>query len=194
MANANVVPDKAPKAKLVTNYYENQSGETSSRPWEDTVAVGKIFDNGFNYRMVLEEIPGPQRIQLAAFGLQQVTQNAYGTAENTEERIEACRARHETIRDGSWASERQSGPATGDLVAAYVEAKQEKTGRAVTADDAAEFKRKIEAGELTHKGILENALINAKYQAIRARKMSEIAAQAAEKAAAAGSANDSLLG
>ena len=184
MANTDEAP--TPKRAKVENFYVSASGERASRPQPDVIAVGKKFlESGYEQIMPLRDLPKEQALQNCAFGLQQVTQNAYGNVETESDRIEASEARAATIFGGSWASDRQVGPSTTDVIEAYLQAKAEQTGRTMTEDDRTAFKTKLDNETLTAKSVLENAAIRAKYDRIKADRAADRARKSGEAAAAA---------
>lgn len=174
---------KATKAKQVTNYYVSSKGEKSSRPQADVVAVGKVFlESNTVVEKKLKDLPEDQQRQAMAFGIMQVGSNAYGAAGSEDERIEMLEDRWETIFGGSWASDRQVGPRTSDIIEAFAQAKFDDSGTEV--DDAWRTKIKgmleAETPEITAKGLLENPAIRAKYDAIKAQRALERSKKSAD--------------
>lgn len=190
MADDTVVEKAAgKKARLVENFYLDSSGEKSSRPQPDVVTVGKTF-LGSNYTETinLDQLSPESLRQAAAFGLQQVGQNAYGAAADENERIEMLQERWGTILEGRWSSERSTGVRSSDVVEAYLQAKAERSGQPITDDDRDRVKAHLAGDENAVKALLENPLVAAKHAAIKAAR----AAERAQTAAAAVKAEDTL--
>lgn len=187
MTDVNVADTPAPKkTRAVENIYIDSKGGKAARPQPDVVAVAKYFIGAkYTETLRLDELRQEQLLQAAAFGLQQVGQNAYGAAGDDNERIEMLQERWGTIRDGSWSSERASGFRTTDIVEAYLEAKQELSGKVPTDEDRQRIKGLLDEEKVTAKGLLENPHVAAKYQAIKARRAAERANAAAKAASEA---------
>ena len=166
----------------VENFYIASNGAKASRPQPDVVAVSKKFKSGHEEIIHLKDLTDEIFRQCAAFGLQQVGQNAYGAAKGDDERLEKLQDRWDTLREGNWASERQDGPRVGDLIEAVKQVVTE-SGKTVTDEWIADLKAKLEAKEITAADLKENPQINAKLDAIRAKRAQE----RAEKSAAAAS-------
>jgi hypothetical protein len=186
MADANVAENgsaKSKKPRLVENYYVNEAGERASRPQPDVVKIGKKFlESGHEEEIVLADLPQAQLLQSAAFGLQQVGQNAYGAAGDENERIDMLNDRWATIKGGSWADTAQRGPSTSDVVEAWFAAKEEHTGRKSTEEEKSALRKRLDAEEISSKTMLENPKVAAKYHAIKAQRAAERAKKSAEKA------------
>lgn len=187
MAETNVVETPvAKKVRAVDNFYIDSKGNRAARPQPDVVGVGKTFlGSKYEEIILLKDLAPEQQRQAAAFGLQQVGQNAYGAAGDENERIELLQERWGTIRDGSWSSERASGFRTTDVVEAYLEAKKELSGKEPTDEDRQRIKGLLDSEQVTAKGLLENPHVAAKFQAIKARRAAERASAAAKAASGA---------
>lgn len=181
------------KSRNVENFYIAADGSRAARPQADVVAFGKKFlANGHEIVKKLHDFPEAILSQAAAFGLQQVIQNAYGAAADDDERIELAEARLETLEGGSWAADRQTGPRSSDLLDAWAAARAEA---GATADDAWKdmARAKLESGEVTAKDLQANARIKAKLDAIKAARAVERAKKSAEAIGDSHEASDSLL-
>lgn len=185
--------DVTPKSKRnVEIFYIDSKGARAARPQPDVVSFGKKFlESGEELIWDLKrfEAVGAQGL---AFGLQQVTQNAYGGLTTDAERIEACEDRIATLEGGSWSSERQAGPRDSDLLDAWAAAREEQGAKA-DAEWRESVRQKLEAGEVTSKQLMANARIKAKLDAIRAQRAADRAKASAEKLASAPEASDGLL-
>lgn len=183
MANADV-GETPKKPRKVENFYVNTKGERAARPWPDTVSIGKKFlDSGHEEIVLLEKLPPAQRIQTLAFGLHQVGSNAYGGMSTEDDMISAFQVRMETILGGAWASERESGDRTGDLVEAFAQARAED-GKPVTDEWRKMVAEKLTSEEITPKSLKDNPKIRAKFDAIKAKRAQERATASAAKAGA----------
>jgi hypothetical protein len=161
------------KARNVDNFYVAADGSRASRPQPDVVAFGKKFlGNGHEIIKKLSDFPDAVLSQAAAFGLQQVVQNAYGAATDDDERVELAEARLETLEGGSWAADRQTGPRSSDLVDAWCQAREE-SGKAVNDVWRDAARQKLESGEVTAKDLQANPRIKAKLDAIKAQRAIE---------------------
>lgn len=189
MADVATKTQKTTKPRLVDNFYVNKAGERASRPQPDVVAIGKKFlESGHEIVIKLASLKQEQLLQSAAFGMQQVGQNAYGAAGSEDERIEMCSDRWDTIQGGSWASERQMGPRTSDVLDAYLQALEEKTGKPATSEFVADLQQKLADNPSALKELSENKVVKAKVDAIRAKR----AAQRAEASATEAEEADDL--
>lgn len=170
---------KKSTSRNVQNFYIAQDGSRSARPQPDVVAVGKKFlESGEEIVRNLADFPEAQMRQCAAFGLQQVGQNAYGTAGDEEERKQMLTDRWDTILDGQWSEGRQDGPRVADVLAALVAAMKDR-GNEVTEDWVAEKKAAFEAGDLDPKEVAKRPAIKAKLIQIRAERALERAGKMA---------------
>lgn len=171
------------KARNVENFYVSQSGERAARPMPDVVAFGKRFlSNGHEIVKNLEDFSQESLSQAAAFGLQQVGQNAYGAAADDDERIEMLEARWESIQNGNWSADRQVGPRSSDLVDAFAQARADQ-GKESSDEWKETIRQKLESGEIAAKDLQANPLIKAKLDAIKAARAAERAKASAAKAA-----------
>lgn len=177
---------RATKARLVENFYVSQSGERASRPQPDVVSVGKKFlESGHEEIIVLDNLPAEQLRQAAAFGLQQVGQNAYGASKDENERIDALQARWETIIGGRWAGEgRESGIRQLDVIEAYLLALKDRSGKEPTQEDRDRIRGLIDNGEINKDDLAANKAVAAKLAHIKAQRAAERAAKAAAAAEA----------
>lgn len=177
------------KARVVENFYVDSEGNKSSRPQPDVVSVGKTF-LGSNYTesINLADLSPESLRQAAAFGLQQVGQNAYGAAQDETERIEMLQERWGTILEGRWSSERATGVRSSDVVEAYLQAKAERSGNPTTDEERERVKAHLSGDEAAVKALLENPIVAAKHAAIKAAR----AAERAQNAAGAVKAEDEL--
>lgn len=190
---SNEVAATPKKARNVEIFYIAKDGSRAARPQADVIGFGKKFlDTGAEMSAKLEDFTTEVLRQAAAFGFQQVTQNAYGAATDGEERQELAEARLETLLGGSWASDRQSGPRSSDLLEAWAQARADG-GKEATDEWRESAKQKLESGEVTAKDLQANPRIKAKLDQIRAERAAERAKKSAEAAGGAQEASDSLL-
>jgi hypothetical protein len=180
----------AKKARLVENFYIGKDGQRQARPMLDVVSFGKKFlSNGHEIVKHLSDFSNETLAQAAAFGLQQVGQNAYGGVTDDDEKIEALEARWDNIQAGQWSADRQVGPRSNDLVEAFAQVKIDE-GKNVTDEWKDVVRQKLESGELQAKDLAANPRVKAKIDAIKAARAAE---RAKKSAAAAGSASDDTL-
>ena len=181
------------KARNVEIFYIDSKGARAARPQPDVVSFGKRFiGSGKELVQELRDFSQEVLAQAAAFGLQQVTQNAYGAATDDDERMELAEARLETLLSGSWSSERQSGPRSSDLVDAWAQARADG-GKDVDEDWKAMARQKLESGEVTAKSLQDNPRIKAKLDAIKAERAIARAKASAESLGKSSGASDGLL-
>jgi hypothetical protein len=183
MADVDTAPatdSASKKARLVDNFYIDSEGNKASRPQPDVVAVSKVFkQSGYVETIRLSDLSPESLNQAAAFGLQQVGQNAYGAAGDEGERIEMLQERWGTILEGRWSSERATGVRSNDVVEAYLAAKAERSGQPTTDEDRARVKASLGDDAAAIKALLENPLVAAKHAAIKAQRAAERATAAA---------------
>lgn len=185
MAEVAEVSVKTTKPRQVENIYIDSKGNRAARPQPDVVAIGKKFlETGYEVIKQLSTLSNESLSQAAAFGLQQVAQNAYGAATSEDERISMCEDRWDSIWNGNWSSERQVGPRTADLVEAFALAKADKDGEPVTDEWKASIQAKLDSGEITTKSLSDNPLIKAKHDAIKAARAAERAKKSLDAARA----------
>jgi hypothetical protein len=170
------------KARNVENFYIGKDGSRSARPMADVVSFGKKFlSNGHEIVKDLSDFSQSSLAQAAAFGLQQVGQNAYGAAADDDERIEMLESRWESIQNGNWSADRQVGPRSSDLVDAFAQARADQ-GKDSSDEWKETIRQKLESGEIAAKDLQANPLIKAKLDAIKAARAAERAKKSAEAA------------
>jgi hypothetical protein len=170
------------KARNVENFYFNEKGERSARPMPDVVGFGKKFlGSGQEVVRHLVDFHQESLAQAAAFGLQQVGQNAYGAATDDDERQDMLEARWESIQGGNWSADRQVGPRSSDLVDAFAQARADQ-GKESSDEWKETIRQKLESGEIAAKDLQANPLIKAKLDAIKAARAAERAKASAAKA------------
>ncbi len=182
MANVETVESegKATSGRSVENLYKDKAGKLHARPPQDLTGIVKKFkDTGDTLDRDLSAFPEHILLSLAAFGLHQVLQNAYGAAKDTAEKIELAEGRLENLEAGNWSSDRQSGPGTSILIAAFIRAYETKNGKTPTDDWVAQ-KREQMADEAVAKEAQKRPAIAAALAAIKAERAQERAAKLAK--------------
>jgi hypothetical protein len=186
MTDANVASDAAnssKKPRLVNRFFLDSEGKPHSRATPEGVSVVHEWkDGGYKLQMNLSDL-SPEVIKCAAlFGISQVVGNAYGGETDTQEAQEKAESRWNTLTDGRWATERESGPRTGDLVEAYAKAFAD-AGKPVTDEWKKSIAERLESGELDAKESQKNPRIKAAMDAIKLKRAQERAAKSAAAAA-----------
>lgn len=181
MANVeNIAEGKATSGRAVQNLYVDKKGERFMRPPKDVVRIVKKFiASGHEETLELKDLSQESLLQAAAFGLHQVGQNAYGAAADEDEKIDMLTARWETILGGDWASDRQVGPRTSDLLNAFIRGYTAKNGRAPT-DEWVDQKRQQLSDESVAKEVQKRPAIKAQLDAIKAERAAERAKKSME--------------
>lgn len=171
------------KARFVENFFEDAEGKRKPRPFPGVVRIGKTFkDCGQTIVRDLRDLSEEMLFQMAAFGGQQVGQNAYGAAKTDAARIEALVDRWDAIwEDGVWASGRQEGPRVGDIFQATVEAYAE-AGKPLSVEQQEALKQGLAEGTYNAKALQDDPRIKAKLVAIRAKRADERAKKLSEAA------------
>ena len=155
-------------------------------------------ENGYlmdlNLRAIGEEHPN-WLYAAAAFGALTAAANAATSAKSEtdtkpdlEDMISAAEDRFAMFRDGQWSAE-AAGPRTNDFVLAYIESRR-AAGINVTESTIEALRERLANESLTPKKMMEDVKVRAAYQAIKARKAAERAAQAQEKAEGASISTD----
>lgn len=184
LESAEVTEGKATSGRAVENLYVDSKGKTFARPTEDVVGIVKKFkDTGEQISVSLGDFPEHILRALAAFGAHQVSQNAYGAAKDTAEKIQLAEARFETLVGGDWASDRQSGPGTSILLLALIRGYEKKNGNP-PSEDWIEEKRALLKDEEVAKDFAKRPAIKAHLVAIQAERTAERAAKLAAAAEA----------
>lgn len=174
------------RAEKTVRSFLNADGESSPRARLDSVK-GRVQFTGtsevldFNYDDLSPEVARAA----ALFGIMTSVTNTVGKAGmTTDEMVEAAQARLDTILEGSWSAERQSGPRTNDLLEAatrYYAA----LNRPFSDEDKTELGRRLadeDSGDGLKKKLLAVDAFKAHYEAIKAERAAQRAAKA--KAAA----------
>lgn len=174
MANADEIGGKGSKPRRVDRYFLNSKGEKSSRATPDgVIVVHKWRDSNFELKMPLADLNEDVIRCCAQFGLSQVIGNAYGGKEDDNDAFEAAERRWETLTTGQWETDRVIGPKPEDVVEAFAQVKAEDDGKPVSDAWRKAVLDKINAGELSTKGLLEKKKIKAKYEAIKLARAQE---------------------
>lgn len=125
----------------------------------------------------------------AAFGIVTSVTNAIGGKNlSVEERAELIEDRLATFLEGEWASERQSGPRSSQLLDAIVQVRLDN-GKESSQEWKDAMSIKLKDDEEARKGYMNNPLIRAALEKIKA----EAAAKRAQAAAAKASTSESTL-
>ena len=170
------------RAAKCSRTFRDSKGEQTSRASADTRAVIFTFA-GTNkiLEMALDDLPEAILRAAAAFGINTSVGNTFGGTPDADEAFELAESRWERLKEGEWSAERgESGPRTGDLVAA---AKAAKTKAGATFNEA-DFLEKLRSGALTREKVTSIPAIKAELDAIRLQRMQERAAKSAEAAKA----------
>jgi hypothetical protein len=186
MTDANTVTDgKGTKPRQVDRFFVDKDGKSQPRAFPEAVKVIHSWKNreDLKLEMDISKLSDEMKICAIAFGISQVVGNAYGGETDPDEAFDKGESRWETILGGKWATERESGPRTGDLVEAFAKAYADK-GKKVTDEWKAQVAEQINSGAIDQKEALKNPLVRAAFDAIKLRRAQERAAKSSEAAAA----------
>jgi hypothetical protein len=195
--------ETATRERTTKRSFYNAKNEESARALPDTAGAKVLFvENDFLLEMPFSEIPGfddiPEGVlrQGFAFGVMTSATNTVGSSKLTlDEKIEACEARWDSIKNGAWSAERESGPRTNDLLEA---ASRVQAASGKPWDDArkAAFASKLANEEGFAKTVESNTSIKAQLDTIkleRAQRRAEKSAKAAENTTGTASGLDHLF-
>ncbi len=167
------------KPRLVERTFIDTDGKVHSRAvGSATKVIHKWKETGDELVMDLSKLSDDMKVCAIAFGISQVVGNAYGGETDASEAYDKGESRWETIVSGSWSTERVTGPRTGDILEAYVQAYL-SAGKPVTDEWKAKIAGMLESGEITIKGSLENTRIRAAFDAIKLKRAQDRAAKSA---------------
>lgn len=184
------------KTRITKRTFVDGSGEVSGRAGLETQTINVEFvDNGHNLVINMNELSPGVLNAAAAFGLVTSITNAFGGMKDVDEMIEAAEARLETLSEGQWAAERQTGERTSDLVEAICRV-QAEAGVTVSDEARAEFAKRIkdESDPLDRKTLLANARVAAAFEAIKLERAQARAAKKAQEAEGSSADLSDLLG
>lgn len=186
MTDANTVTDgKGTKPRQVDRFFIDKDGKSQARAFPEAVKVIHSWKNrdDLKLEMDISKLSDEMKICAIAFGISQVVGNAYGGETDPDEAFDKGESRWETILGGKWATERESGPRTGDLVEAFAKAYEDK-GKKVTDEWKSQVAEQINSGAIDQKEALKNPLVRAAFDAIKLRRAQERAKKSQEAAAA----------
>lgn len=186
MTDTSAAPDtKGTKPRQVDRFFVDKDGKSQPRAFPEAVKVIHSWKNrdDLKLEMDISQLSDEMKICAIAFGISQVVGNAYGGETDPDEAFDKGESRWETILGGKWATERESGPRTGDLVEAFAKAYEDK-GKKVTEEWKAQVAEQINSGAIDQKEALKNPLVRAAFDAIKLRRAQERAAKSLEAAKA----------
>jgi len=170
------------------------SREPTAQP--NTIAGEFHFSNGHVIHVDFARFSDGVRACAMSFGAMTSIGNTMGSAKLSQnDQIEAAEARVETLYAGTWRSERQIGPRIGDVLEAMIEFRAEK-GKPSDPSWIVDVRRKMEAEEpgwTARKILSDYPAVQAKVDAIRARRAAERAEKSREAAGTAPTADPSGL-
>lgn len=168
-------------------------GSESVRASGNGVAVKFVFPNNGDLVMKLDDLQPEVVTAAALFGLSTSVSNTFGSADMDEaDAFEAASSRWETLLNGGWTAERETGPRTSLLVLAAKKVRDAQ-GKSTDADWEDSFKAKLVAGTVTQKQLMGEPIFAAAYEEIRAQLAEARRKAAAAKAEAAGDSDLSFL-
>lgn len=141
-------------------------------------------ENGTTLDMNLDELSDDIIRAAAAFGVNTSVGNSFGALSDPVEALRVAEERWETLKTGIWASERQTGPGTSDILEALIRMAADG-GKIVDEAGRERLRHKIAAAGESVKTWTADAQLNAHVLAIRQERAERKAEEAAEKAKSA---------
>lgn len=176
-----VVESTRTRAEVSKRSFLNKDGSYSGRATTDTVGFRiELVDGGQVYEHALEDFQPGVLAAAAAFGLvTSVTNTIGGKTLSAEERAELLQDRLDTLLEGDWSAERQSGPRSSQLLEALIQVRKD-AGKESPQDWQDKISLALRASPEKAKEYLANPLVAAAYAKIkadaaiaRAKKMQE---------------------
>lgn len=172
--------------KCIKSFVLNDGSDVSRSSGE--VKSVKFHFPGLDETMLMDlDALSPEMIRAAAaFGLSTSVSNTFGAADMDEsDAFEAASSRWETLLNGQWSGDRETGPRTSLIIKAARRV-QEDAGKTVDPAWEESFKAKLLAGDITLKSLQSRPIFAAAYETIRAEAAEARRKAAAEKAKASG--------
>lgn len=170
------------RAEVTKRSFKNKDGSYSGRATTDTVGFRiELVESGETFEHSLGDFAEGVLAAAAAFGLvTSVTNTVGGKALSAQERAELLSDRLETLLEGDWSAERQSGPRSSQLLEAIIRVRTEG-GAATSPEQREALALKLKDPEAA-KAYLANSKVAAAYADIKAKAALERAKKLASKA------------
>lgn len=182
------------RAEVSKRSFLNKDGSYTARATTDTIGFKiELVESGDSFTHKLSEFEPGVLAAAAAFGLvTSVTNTIGGKSLSGDERAALLQDRLDTLLEGDWSAERQSGPRSSQLLEAIV-AVRTNAGK----DSSQEWKDKVSASlkadpELSKK-YLTNPLVAAEYANIKAKAAVERAKKLSDAAKEVDTSEDDLV-
>lgn len=173
------VAEKGTRVTKCERVFVDADGKEAARSHPTVVAVRLRFtETGDVLDMPLADLNPGIINAAAAFGLNTSVGNTFGAISDPGEAFEAAETRWNSLREGHWSAERQSGPRTSDILEAVARYRKEN-GSDVSDAWREGFKAKLADGQLDTKKLLEQPVLKAHYLAIKRERAEERATKAA---------------
>ena len=173
------------RAEVTKRSFKNEAGEYTGRASTGTTGFRiELVESGDAFEHLLSEFSPGVISAAAAFGLvTSITNTVGGKSLSAEERKELMQDRIDTLLDGEWSAERQSGPRSSQLLEAWVRVRTE-AGKESTQEWKDKVSLELRDNPEKQKALLANPQVAAAYAAIKAEASIARAKRLAEKAGA----------
>lgn len=182
------------RAEVSKRSFLNKDGGYTARATADTIGFKiELVESGDSFTHKLSEFTPGVLAAAAAFGLvTSVTNTIGGKSLSGDERAALLQDRLDTLLEGDWSAERQSGPRSSQLLEAIVQVRA-NAGK----DSTQEWRDKVSTSLKTDpelaKKYLANPLVAAEYANIKAKAAVERAQKLQAQAKTAVAASDDLV-
>jgi hypothetical protein len=182
------------RAEVTKRSFLQDSGDYTGRASTGTKGIRiELVESGDVFEHLLAEFSPGVIAAAAAFGLvTSITNTVGGKSLSAEERKELMQDRIDTLLEGEWSAERQSGPRSSQLLEAWVRVRTE-AGKESTQEWKDKVSIELRDNPEKQKALLANPQVAAAYAAIKAEASIARAKRLAEKAGES-TADDDILG
>lgn len=178
------------RAEISKRSFLNSAGEYSARASTDTTGFRiELVESGDVVEYSLSDFEPGVLNAAAAFGIvTSVTNTIGGKSLSAQERLDLITDRLETLLEGDWTAERQSGPRNSQLIDALVKVRAD-AGKDTTQEWRDKVSLDLKANPDKAKAYLANAHVAAAYAEIKAKAAMARAQKLAAKADSADEAD-----
>jgi hypothetical protein len=171
------------RAEVTKRSFKSKDGEYTGRATTETVGFRvELVESGEVFEHSLSDFSEGVLAAAAAFGLvTSITNTVGGKALSAQERAELIADRLETLLEGDWAAERQSGPRSSQLLEAIIRVRTDG-GATTTPEQREALALRLKNDPEAVKAYLGNAKVAAAYADIKAKAALERAKKLAGKA------------
>jgi len=168
----------AEKVSVCKKVYVNKDGEETRSATQYSTALQFRFANGITHVVNYGDHPVNIKTCLSWFGISEKYGNAYAGAKGDADAAEeAFRSMQEQLRGGTWVEKAEAGPRPS-LIADAIIAALNAAGQKVDEKREAAVREKVK-DKATREGALNDPVIKAEYEAIKAKRAAERAKDAA---------------